>query len=65
VFFAFNLFTGVCVAGVSVFAALTLLRFLGGQVAATEPALARSTALLWHAVSIGWFVMYAAVYVVK
>ena len=65
VFFAFNLLTGVSVAGVSLFAGVTLLRLLGGQVSPAEPALARSTALLWHAVSIMWFVMYAAVYVVK
>jgi cytochrome c oxidase subunit III len=65
VFFAFNLLTGVSVAGVSLFAGVTLLRLLGGQVSSAEPALARSTALLWHAVSIAWFVMYAAVYVVK
>jgi cytochrome c oxidase subunit I+III len=64
-YFAFNILMGASVVVAIVAALLGLVRLLGGQVSAAEPGLARSTALLWHAATIGWFVMYTAVYVVK
>ena len=65
VYFAFALLMGASVVGVVVAAAVTLARLLGRQVSEREPALMRSTAVLWHAAMLGWFVMYTAVYVVK
>lgn len=65
VFFAFNLVVGTGVSAVTLLALWSLLRLLGGQLSVAEPGMARSTAWLWHAVAVAWFVMYAAVYVVK
>lgn len=64
-FFALNILMAASVLAGVIVALVALARFLGGQVSAAEPTLARSTALLWHATAIGWFVVYAAVYVVK
>jgi heme/copper-type cytochrome/quinol oxidase subunit 3 len=65
VYFAFHLLMGASVVVAIVLALVTLARLLGGQVSAAEPALSRSTAWFWHTVTVGWFVMYAALFVVK
>jgi cytochrome c oxidase subunit III len=64
-YFAFHLLMGSSVVAALGLASVTLARLMGGQVSGADPALARSTAWFWHAVTVGWFVMYAAVYVVK
>jgi heme/copper-type cytochrome/quinol oxidase subunit 3 len=65
VYFAFNLLLiSSVVLGLGL-ALVTLARLLGGQVSAAEPSLVRSTAWFWDAVTVGWFVVYAAVYLVK
>jgi heme/copper-type cytochrome/quinol oxidase subunit 3 len=65
VFFAFSILMGSVVLIALGVDLVAFLRLLGGQVSEREPALARSTAWLVHTAAIGWFVMYAAVYVVK
>jgi heme/copper-type cytochrome/quinol oxidase subunit 3 len=65
VYFAFAVLMGASIVGVIVFTTITLARLLGRQVSEREPALIRSTACLWHATMLGWFVMYTAIYVVK
>jgi cytochrome c oxidase subunit 3 len=64
-YFAFHILMGASVVGALGLAGVTLARLMGGQVSGADPALTRSTAWFWHAVTIGWFVMYAAIYVVK
>jgi heme/copper-type cytochrome/quinol oxidase subunit 3 len=65
VYYAFNVLMIASVALAVLAALLALARFLGGQVSAREPALARSAAWIWHTVTAGWVVMYWAIYVVK
>jgi heme/copper-type cytochrome/quinol oxidase subunit 3 len=65
VYFAFNILMGATVLTAVVFALIALARYLGGQVSASEPAAARSAAWFWHTATVGWLVMYTAVYVVK
>jgi heme/copper-type cytochrome/quinol oxidase subunit 3 len=65
VFFAFNILMGASVAMAVAAAIVAFTRYLGAQVSAREPALARSAAWLWHAATVGWLVMYTAIYVVK
>jgi heme/copper-type cytochrome/quinol oxidase subunit 3 len=65
VYFAMNILMGSTVALALVTTLVTLVRFLGGQVSAAEPALAWSTAALWWTAGVGWLFLYAAVYVVK
>jgi heme/copper-type cytochrome/quinol oxidase subunit 3 len=65
VYFAFAILLGGALIVVLTMALVTLVRLLGRQVSEREPALVRSTANLWHAVMVSWFVMYTAVYVVK
>ena len=65
VFFAFNVLMGASVVAAMVVTLVALARLLGRQVSAAEPTLARSNAIFWQAVTMGWFVFYAAVYVVK
>jgi heme/copper-type cytochrome/quinol oxidase subunit 3 len=65
VYFAFNILMGASVAVAVAAAIVAFTRYLGGQVSGREPALARSAAWLWHAATLGWLVMYAAVYVVS
>jgi heme/copper-type cytochrome/quinol oxidase subunit 3 len=65
VYFGFHILMGASVVAALALALVALAREMGGQVSANEPALARSTAWFWHTVTVGWFVMYAAIYVVK
>ena len=65
VYFAFNILMTATVAVAIVFALIALARFLGGQVSDAQPAIARSAAWFWHAATLGWLVMYTAIYVVK
>jgi heme/copper-type cytochrome/quinol oxidase subunit 3 len=65
VYFAFHILMGSSVVVAIGLALVTLARVMGGQVSAAEPSLSRSTAWFWHTVTVGWLVMYAAVFVVK
>lgn len=65
VYFAFNILMGASVVTALVLAVVTLVRFLGGQVSAREPALAWSAMWFWLTTGLGWGVMYFTVYVVK
>jgi len=65
VYYAFNVLMTATVAVAVVFSLIALARFLGGQVSDREPAMARSAAWFWHTATLGWLVMYTAVYVVK
>ena len=65
VYFAFNILMGASVVVAVAAAIVAFTRYLGGQASAREPALARSAAWLWHAATVGWLVMYTAIYVVK
>jgi cytochrome c oxidase subunit 3 len=65
VYFSFAVLTAVSVGVAMIATIVTLVRMLGAQVSAREPALARSTAWLWHAAVIGWFIVYFAEYQIK
>jgi heme/copper-type cytochrome/quinol oxidase subunit 3 len=60
--FAFTVLMGATVVVALIATIAALVRFLGGQVTPSEPALARAVAWLWHAAAVGWFIMYAAIY---
>jgi len=63
--FAFGAVVGTATVVAIGMALVAVARLLGSQLSAGEPALAYSIAWYWLAVMIAWFVMYAAVYVVK
>jgi cytochrome c oxidase subunit I+III len=65
IYYAFAILMGASVALAVAAAVVALARFAGGQVTAPQRAVARSAALIWHTVTIGWVVMYWAIYVVK
>jgi heme/copper-type cytochrome/quinol oxidase subunit 3 len=65
VFYAFTILMLAAVVSAVAMSLLSLIRFLGGQVSAAEPALVRSAAWFWWATGVGWLVMYAAVWVIK
>jgi len=64
VYYAFVIATTAAVAASFAFSAVAFARYLGGQLTAGRPELARAAACFAYAAGLGWFVMYTAVYVV-